>query len=105
MTHQKSMRLTIVKQILRTMDSLFEMDGEYELWVDGEQWYIYLPEEDQDQVLLRFSSKIENGHAADLALRFAGVAALLGLDVYPAADIYPDSTNSVAGLITSVNKN
>ena len=55
--------------------------------------------------ILRFSSMIENGHAANLALRFGGIAGLLGLDVYPAADIYPDSTNSVAGLITSVNKN
>ena len=105
MIEKNSMRLQFVKQILRTMDSLFEMDGEYELWVDGEQWYIYLPEDEPDQVLLRFSSKIENGHAANLALRFGGIAGLLGLDVYPAADIYPDSTNSVAGLITSVNKN
>ena len=105
MINKNPMRLPFVKQILRTMDSLFEMDGESEIWVDGDQWYIYLPEDARYEVLLRFSSKIENGHAADLALRFGGVAGLLGLDVYPAADFYPDSTNSVAGLIANVNKN
>jgi hypothetical protein len=105
MINKNPMRLPFVKQILRTMDSLFEMDGESEIWVDGRQWYIYLPEDEPNQVLLRFDHKIENGHAADLAFRFAAIAGLLGLEVYPAADIYPDSTNSVAGLIANVNKN
>jgi hypothetical protein len=99
MVDPKSYRLRSVKQILRIMDSLFEMNGEYEIWVDDYQWCIYLPVDDPNQVLLSFNHEIENSHAAEIALRFYTVAGLLGLEVYLCSDIYSDSTNSAVGFI------
>ena len=104
MINQKSLRLQHVKQILRTMDSQFDMNGESEIWVDGHQWYILLPDDEPNQVLLRFNA-MNNCTAADLALRFGGIAWLLGLEVYPGADICLDSTNSNVGLISYIEEN
>jgi hypothetical protein len=105
MVDPKAARLQLVKQILQTMGSSFEIEGESEIWVDADQWCIYLPEDEPSQVLLRFDHEIDNCISVDLALRFYGVARMLGLDVYSAADIYPDSTNSDSGLIMNVVKN
>jgi len=105
MVDPKSARQQLVKQILQTMGSSFEIEGESEIWVDADQWCIYLPEDEPCQVLLRFDHEIENCISVDLALRFGVVARMLGLDVYSAADIYPDSTNSAVGFITNEIQN
>lgn len=100
----KFLRLQCVKQILRAMDCQYEMDANFGIWIDGHLWNIYLPEDDINQVLLRFDQKVETDQAADLALRFDGVARLLGLEVYMAGTIYPDSTSPVASWITVINE-
>ena len=105
MVDPKSIRLHIVSQILQTMGSQFEILNESEICVDDCQWYLYLPEDEPCQVLLRFEHEIDNCISVDLALRFGVPARMLGLDVYSAADIYSDSTNSAVGFITNVNKN
>ena len=104
MVDQKSYRLQVVSQILQTMGAQSEMFNESEIWVDDGQWYLYLPEDEPCLVILRFDHQIDNCISVDLALRFGVPARMLGLDVYSAADIYSDSTNSAVGFITNVNK-
>ena len=104
MLDQKSVRLQHVKEILRTMNSRFEIINESKMWIDGREWYIWLPDKKPNLVYVHFDHRIENGHAADLALRFGIVAGLLGLEVHPGCDICSDSTKSDARLITSVKK-
>ena len=103
MKDQKSIRLQQVKQILRTMESEFEMDSDSGIWVDGGLWHISLPDDESNAVHLGFIPKVGADLVADVAVRFSAIAAMMGLEVISAGTVAPDSTSPVAGWITSIN--
>ena len=103
MIDQNSTRLQQVKQILRTMESEFEMDSDSGIWIDGGLWHISLPDDEPNAVHLGFIPKVGTDLVADVAVRFSAIAAMMGLEVYSAGTIPADSANPAAGWVELIN--
>jgi hypothetical protein len=98
------MRLQKVKQILRTMESEFEMVSDSGIWVDCGLWHISLPDDEPKAVHLGFIPKVGANLVADPVVRFTATATLMGLDVIATGTVVPDSTSAVAAWIKSSNE-
>ena len=87
------------------MDCPYDVYSESGIWVDGGLWHLSLPKDEPNSVYLGFIPKVGQDLIADVAIRFTGNAVLLGLDVYSAGTVAPDSTSPVAGWIDQINDN
>jgi hypothetical protein len=86
----KFLRLHYVLQILRTMDSEFEIINESEILVDDHKCHIWLSEDNPSGVLMHFDPKVDVDYGTNLVLRFGCIAELLGLEVESGHDNCPD---------------
>jgi len=92
-----SKREQMVKQIIWAMDCEFIQDNDNSFWVNDGDWQVILPDRPESEVAIKVSQKLHPATAADIGVRFAGVATLLGLDVSfnGSCNIGSDSTGVV----------
>jgi len=76
-------RHNLVCQVLRAMgmDPFYELDEDSYIEVIGEQFHIYLPEEDEETIVIYFEESKNPGLAADFAMRFCKVFDASGVKV------------------------
>ena len=98
-------RLRFVSQILRTMESDFEMDAYSDLWVDGGAWRISLPDDELGAVYLGFNPYVGMDLVIRIAIDFSVIATMMGMDVHPEGTIPSDSTSPVAGWLEQSDHN
>lgn len=99
MIDQKFIRLQMVKRILDSMDSEFAFGDNCSLWINDGQYQILLPHRPTSEVIIRFSTNLNQAAVADIAARFSGVATLMGLDVSFTGWFDPDDDSTGVVLI------
>ena len=74
-------RSQMVKQIIWTMDCELIQDSDNSFWINDGDWQVILPDQPENEVAIKVSQNLHPATAADIGIRFTGVATLLGLDV------------------------
>jgi hypothetical protein len=90
-------RVMDVEKILTAMGSEYDSNEDGAFLIDDDQWQAWLPNDYPTEVWLRFDEKMNPAIAADLAIRFFGVASAMGLQVRSIGTYIPasDSTGSM----------
>ena len=74
-------REQMVTQIVKTMDCEFVWDGENTIQINDGDWQISLPDQPASEVAIKVNQKLHPAVAADIGIRFSGIATLMGLGV------------------------
>lgn len=105
MMDQKSARSQKVIHILHIMDCQYRRDTDSDFWIDNDRWHLSMPDDEPDAVYINFTPKVSRDVILETAVNFSVTATLMGLAVYPAGTIAPDSTDAMAGWIEQINNN
>ena len=98
MTHCQKTRQIYVAHTLLTMGSEYIEDENGAIWVDDDQWFVLLPDEDPEAVLVSFNENARPEFVADIISRFSGLLQLIGLLVIPMVSF--SDCNSMKSSIT-----
>jgi hypothetical protein len=101
MVDQKSGREQKVNYILHVMDCTYRRDADSDFWIDNDQWHLSMPDDEPNAVYINFTPKVSRDVIMETAVKFSVTATHMGLAVYSAGTIAPDSTNAMADWITS----
>ena len=74
-------RQQMVTQIIKTMDCEFVWDNDNTIRINDGDWQVFLPEQPASEVAIKVSQNLHPAVAADIGIRFSGIAALMGLGV------------------------
>jgi hypothetical protein len=103
MVDQKTDRSQKVNHILHIMDCQYRRDTDSDFWIDNDRWHLSMPDDEPDAVYINFTPKVSRDVILETAVNFSVTATLMGLAVYPAGTIAPDSTDAMAGWIEQIN--
>jgi hypothetical protein len=101
MVNQRSVRLLKVNHILHLMDCQYKKNSDFDLNVDGDLCHLSLPDDEPNVVYISFTSKAGKDLILETAIKFSVTATHMGLEVYPAGTIAPDSNDAMADWITN----